>query len=384
MGGKAVKTTTGSMKVFIPKVGVPEEPVPKDDCYLVIKYAGAQAYFRTGWLTKAEKVVLTSQVDLGLDDVNHVQVPGIEYIEEVRSEETRRLPLERNIFKLVPATMDSIRFQLDFVVDEESQIHKMANLINKGLFSPVLSLASPAADAAVQKVGQIAGELIGAFIGGANKTRHLVHFDGDFNITTGDLKPGYIVMIGSPVNGEGLPAGDEEFTFVDNCLFIDGQPAHEYNWVALEVQTAPARGLRRNSELSRQLDQVRVWAKRLSDRLTKATERRKIYEECMKGLELAELSLVNDPYYIPAEKQLLLDEARSFVESQYFAKAPDVAARRAAPSVQPKVLTTRNGRPADQLIPPGDAEPLAALEARVSEYQKRLKASEGLLRQLEK
>lgn len=295
---------------FIPKEGVKAVPVPKDECYLLIKYAGAQAYFEGAWYQQAEQVVITSQVDLNSGGVAQLQVPGIEHTDRVDPNKAHYLNLKRNVFMLVPATMDSITFQLDFVVDVTNMVGKMATLVNKGLLSPVLTLVSSAADTAVQKVGQIATELIGAFTGGPNQKRELVHFQGDFNITTQDTKPGYYVLIGNTERDQNLPTAKKtKFAFDGKMLYIDGRPAEKYSWVVLEVQIATARGIRQGSQWAKPLDDMRAKIRNVLEDKRHPERRQQVYDECLKDLESIEVLVQADPFYIESEKELLLKQA---------------------------------------------------------------------------
>jgi hypothetical protein len=292
--------------IFVPRG--PDSLLVNPGDYYWIKVHSAQAAYRGSIFDKPKGMVVTSKVNLNHALLGNEEVYAIQRTREVKKGSAEQLGLSSNLVSLVPATMPRVSVAIEFILDKESNLAKLGDVINGDGFLTVLSLA-PGAAAVAKTVGGLAKDIIKTFVP-AEERAPILQFAGDFNVGTTDqgdaLRDGYYVILGSCDDKNPLPASTATLGLGATALLVDGAEATQWSYVVLDVTRLPAR--------TREMSAGALWDGKLAtaeSTLREAVEDpfaepqaiQEAWGKCKALLQEARTLLLADPNYTTAEAE---------------------------------------------------------------------------------
>jgi hypothetical protein len=283
-----------------------------------------------------------------------------------------QLGISPTLVGLVPATMERITIAMDFLLDRENRLGRLARLANDDAFTSVLSLA-PGAVAVAKSLASLSNKIIDTFLDDDERTP-LLRFVGDFNLVGNGISDAYYVILGSRYDRHPLPRplpGPPALQVQANELLFNERPVVEWSYVVLDVNTVPlrTRALGRGEAWSNKLDQATTQAAEVKHNPFAAPkDRRQAWEGCLTLLKEANTLLRQDPLYLPSEVDSIIQQAYKETLSSIF---PDDGKQLGAPpsmSVEERSLL----RVAN----------VDELSQRVNEYAAGQQAAAGKLREM--
>jgi hypothetical protein len=282
-----------STPIFLPSA-LPSEPIRVGLDYFCIRIHAAQvAFVGTIW-SKVRAVLISSQINLHHPSLGDRGLRSLQQARSVSQKVDEQLGLAVNLVDLTPAVMSQITLSIDFHLDKENRLAKLASLVNKDSFSAVLSLA-PGSVAIAKIVSALAEDVIQTFLP-AEEQEPILQFTGDFNLSTSDLLPGYYVILGSRDTDHPIPSPLPQLEIKDHRLHAGGRPLSGLSYVIIEVRKTTAR--------SRDLGVGSAW----DDRLREAED--------------VAQSMMDDPFIDIEARQNAWTRCRSLIkEAQTFLRA---------------------------------------------------------------
>lgn len=324
----ATGTTT---PIYVPASASPKT-VKVGECYFWLQVKAAQAYFADDsffyqylgfGLDKIKNIIVTSKIRLDVPALDDAAL-GIKLTRDLKRGVPEQLGLSPNLINLVPATMTQAEVSLDFVVDKENQLARLAGMINTdSLFTP-LSLA-PGTLAVARTIGSLAQKTIQAFIP-ANAQKPILQFSGAFNFAGGGSSEGYYVILGTRDTSAPLPPPTARLEVQGTSLLVDGRPADRLSYVILELRTAEARtrAAGANSLWDIKLREAEREAQLVGkDPLAADEARKQAWNKVLEWLRQANVLLSADANYLPAEADRIYWASYELCKQALFAPARD-------------------------------------------------------------
>lgn len=282
-----------STPIFIPSA-FSSEAIRVGEDYFSIRIYGAQVAFVGSIWSKVRSVLVSTQVNLHHATLGERGLLSLQQTRAVKQRVDEQLGLAVNLVDLTPAVMPQVTLSIDFYLDKENRLAKLASLVNNESFSAALSLA-PGSVAVAKTISALAEDIVRAFIP-AEEQEPVLQFTGDFNLATGDLAPGYYVIIGSRDADHPIPSPLPALEVKDHRLLAGGRPLSGLSYVIVEV--------RKTSVRSRSLGVGTDWDIRLCE-----------------AEDIAQ-SLIDDPFVDNDARQSAWAKCRNLVkEAQTFLRA---------------------------------------------------------------
>src|SRR5262245_7224139 len=138
MAGKQAQPIVGVVgPIFVALQQAPAVPaVKRDKGYFLIRIHSAQAAFQgtrwSNWRNPVKQLLVTSQVQL-LPQVEQ-SLRGIQVARPFVPGQTRQLGLRPNLIDFVPATVERVAVNLEFILDRGDRLQALAGAINDSGF----------------------------------------------------------------------------------------------------------------------------------------------------------------------------------------------------------------------------------------------------------
>lgn len=298
---------------YIPRDGF-SATVRPGQTYFLVKIHAAQAAFTGPIWERVKRLIVTSQVSLGDEPVYAIQRSR-----EVHKNRAEQLGLCPNLINLVPATKDRVSITLEFILDKENQLAALAGLINDDAFLSAISLA-PGAAMVAQTISKLAQKILQTFLRGEER-EPILQFSGDFNVSAGELRDGYYVILGTRDERNPLPRPLPALRVQHGELLANGKPVTQWSYIVLDVRCVSAR--------TRDLNEGALWEKKLREAEAIAqcinsnwqatqTAREEAWKKCQELLKEAQVLLGADPNYLYREAQDIIKAAYKYCSEQIF------------------------------------------------------------------
>lgn len=305
--GDAPYATIGtSTPVFVPST-LPPEPIRVGADYFSIRLYGAQVAFVGSIWSKVRAVLVSTQVNLHHPLLGDRGLRSLQQARTVSQRVDEQLGLAVNLVDLTPAVMPQVTLSIDFHLDKENRLVKLAALVNKDSFSAVLSLA-PGSIAIAKTVSVLAQDIIQTFLP-PEEQEPILQFTGDFNLSTQELKSGYYAILGSRDPDNPIPSPLPRLEVKDSRLHSGGQPLSGLSYVIIEVRKTAARSrdLGVGSEWDERLREAEDLAQSLvDDPLAQVDARKTAWQKCLSLMKEAQTFLRAEPNYLRAEAEQIL------------------------------------------------------------------------------
>lgn len=302
---RAYVTTGTTRPIWIPRGASPKSVQPGQG-YFFVKIHSAQAAF-TGHVWEGVKgLLVTSQVNLNHPALGNEAVRAIQRSRKVEKNRAEQLGLNPNLISLVPASMTHVSISVEFILDKENYLARMAALINDDSFFSAVSLA-PGTALVVKTIGDLAQKVIQTFIP-AQERDPILQFSGDFNLDAEDLKDGYYVILGTRDEKNPIPDPLPQLGIQEEGLLADGQRVTQLSYVVLDVRHSPARTRDRNDNApwEAKLREAEGAAELIAgDKYAENVERRQTWDRCKRLLQEARVLLTADQNYLRTEADLI-------------------------------------------------------------------------------
>jgi len=203
--------------------------------------------------------------------------------------------------------MPQVTLSIDFHLDKENRIAQLGALINKESFAAALSLA-PGSVAIAKTVSSLADDIIQTFIP-AEEQEPVLQFTGDFNLATGDLAPGYYVILGSRDTDHPIPSPLPVLEVKDYRLLAGGRPVSGLSYVIIEVRktSVRSRDLGIGTDWDTRLREAEDIAQSLmDDPLANNDARQDAWTKCRTLIKEAQTFLRAEPNYLRAEAERIV------------------------------------------------------------------------------
>lgn len=298
MSSDAAGTLGTTSPIYVPK-DLSAVPVLPESGYLRVRIVAAQAaIFGSAW-QQAGQLVVTSDVTFNCPPFGNAPLRSIHRIRGLQKGVATQLGLANDLIDLTPAITERITLAVDFLLDTKSRFAVLAGLVNSDAFLSVISLA-PGAVAVAKQVATLADKIVSTFADPAAQ-QPLLRFVADYNLSAGDLRDGYYVILGSTYDKHPLPRplpNASSLCVRDGDLFHDGKPITQWSYVILEVNTLPFRG--------RSLGRGEPWYERLrfaeaqaddiaNNPFARERQRRSAWDRCEYSLREANVLLRTSP-----------------------------------------------------------------------------------------
>jgi hypothetical protein len=274
----------------------PEVRVGQD--YFVVQIYAAQASFTGSIWEKSKRLVIASQVDIDHPSLGGEKLKALQRSREVRRQRSEQLGLRPNLIDLVPAVMTRISISLEYLLDVENRLATLSSLINEDSFIAAVSLA-PGAAAVAKTVGALASKVVQSFMP-AEERKPILQFAGDFNLSGGQLRDGYYVILGSVDEDNPLPNPMPRLSIRDGHVLADGVLLTQLSYAVFDVRRVEAR--------TRDLSEAAPWDTKLREAedlarevlanpLAIEEEKRAAWQKCQTLLREAQTLLRSDVRY---------------------------------------------------------------------------------------
>ncbi|WP_457447137.1 hypothetical protein [Roseateles sp. P5_E4] len=298
-----------STPIFVPSAFT-SDPVRVGVDYFSIRVYAAQVSFVGSIWSKVRAVLVSTQVNLHHQLLGEKGLRSLQQARAVNPSVDEQLGLAVNLVDLTPAVMSQVSLSVDFHLDKENRLTKLAALVNKDSFSAVLSLA-PGSVAIAKTVSALAEDIVQTFLP-AEEQEPILQFTGDFNLSTNELTPGYYVVLGSRDADNPIPSPLPRLEVKDQRVYAGGQPLSGLSYVVIEVRKTSAR--------SRDLGVGTQWDDRLreaediaqgllDDPLADDEARKSAWEKCRTLIREAQTFLRAEPSYLRAEAEQIVKAA---------------------------------------------------------------------------
>jgi hypothetical protein len=282
------------------------------------------------------------------------------------------LGVTNDLTKLLPAIVESIRFEFDFIVDTQSKLQPLADLVNNKTFVAALSFA-PGAALVAAAIGGITQGLLEAFVPAAAQDFPL-QCQGDFNIVGEELHDAYYALLGTTVDAPFPPTFDSTLLgFRGGTLMYNGNPIDEWSYIVLDVRAIRAKdrefGRATNAPWSDLLDKAENQALNMpaQDKATKDST----FKSCQSIVAQAAVLLQQDLMYLNKDRKGIIATELSDLHYQIYGVRGNVA-----DALNPEVLTSLE-------IPVyAQASPQQAFDALVQGHQQSVNRAVPVLREL--
>lgn len=307
---KSVYASIGTTApIFVPSE-FSSGPIRVGQDYFSMRVYAAQVAFVGSIWTKVRAVLVSTRVNLHHPSIGERGLRSLQHARSVNERVDEQLGLGLNLVDLTPAVMPQVTLSIDFHLDKEDRLAKLAALVNKDSFSAVLSLA-PGSVAIAKTVSALAEDIIQTFIP-AEEQEPMLQFAGDFNLATQELKPGYYVILGSRDADHPIPPVLPQVEVKDHRLLVGGRPLSGLSYVIIEI--------RKTSVRSRDLGIGTAWDDRLreaediaqslvDDPLQDREARRSGWARCRALIAEAQTFLRAEPSYLRAEAEQIVKAA---------------------------------------------------------------------------
>jgi hypothetical protein len=308
---------TNSTPYYVPLTDPPDVTRPGQG-YFSLQVSGAQAAFTGGFWESAKRLIVSSQVNLHLDDEQGLgaqSLQGILAYRALRKNEATQLGFSQMLVDFVPATMKRVSVSLKYSVDTSNSLSKLAVIIdNKDLLS-VVSL-NPGAALVAETISKLSGRLIDAFLP-PEERKAILEFSGDFDLTESGLKEGYYIILGSHDARNPLPAvPSPKFEVGEGGqLVADGKPVTQLSYVVLRATCVDAVRDRYagKSAWRTKIQEAKQLAQDYADDTLAggdSSARRALWEtRCLPLLREAHTLLLADPNFLSTEVELIYRNA---------------------------------------------------------------------------
>jgi hypothetical protein len=325
-----------SPPIFVPSAFTSEAVRPGAD-YFAIRICAAQVAFVGSIWSKVRSVLVSTQVNLHHGMMGERGLRSLQQTRAVRERVDEQLGLSVNLVDLTPAVMPQVTLSIDFHLDKENRLAQLASLVNKESFSAALSLA-PGGVAIAKTVSALASDIIQTFIPPAEQ-EPILQFTGDFNLATGDMVPGYYVILGSRDPDHPIPTPMPSLEVAKNRLMIDGRPVSGISYVIIEVRktSVRSRDLGAGTEWDNRLREAEDTAQSLTDDpLVDNEARQTAWTKCRTLIKEAQTFLRAEPNYLRVEAERIVKAV--YLRCSELVTAPVLERRRmSAPSSDRKV-----------------------------------------------
>jgi hypothetical protein len=305
-GDDSPRALTGTTPaIFVPREGGAKAVRPGKD-YFFVQFHSGQASFTGPIWQKAKQLIVSSQINMNHPALGGDPLRAIQRARSVKKDRAEQLGLSPNLIKLVPATMSQVSVSIDFVLDIENRLGQLAGLINSDSFLSAVSLA-PGAALVARTIAGLSQKVLQTFIP-AEQQQPILQFSGDFNLTSGALKEGYYVILGTNDDDNPLPNPIPKLEVRDGGLLADGERVTQLSYIILMVGRTEAR--------TRDLSEGAAWDAKLREAEDKAQfaasdlstddEKLQTWEDCRKILREAQVLLRADPNYQREEADAIL------------------------------------------------------------------------------
>ena len=364
------RTTGTTSPIFVPQTDSPAT-VRFGEKYFFVQIVGAQAAFTGSVWDRVKSLIVTSQVNLNHPVLGNESVSAIRRSIEVQRNRAEQLGMSPNLIKLVPATMTNVTLSIEFVLDKENQLAKLAGLINTDAFLSVISLA-PGAATAARAIGGLSQKLLGTFIK-AEDRQPILQFGGDLNIASG-MQEGYYIILGTRDEDNPLPDPLPVLEVRGGFLYAGGEQVTQLSYVIINVRCVDARtrDLNDGAAWEENLAQAESTASNVSNNpLARSDAKTRAWDDCLKDLQEAQTLLRADPNYLRSEAETIITAAYAECYSRIFGQPPTRRAGPAEGSQQP--VEAASGR--DRLSIPPDKD----MEQVLDQYADQVASSRRIL-----
>lgn len=277
------------------------------NCYLYVKVVSAQAVYKGRFWEKVNNLVITSDVFIKHPEIKTNPVFNIQKIVEIKKNTSQLLGISSNLIGLVPATMDSFHFSIEFVLDKENKLKELHPLINENVFQKAADFL-PGASLATGILSDVSKKIFTAFVD--KKTRRpILQIDADFNITHGGMREGYYVILSSLDRKRPLPEPLSDLSIKDNRLMIGGKFAEMWNYIIIDLRKirTKSRFLHNNSLWERKFCDAEVIAQNIHlNPLSDISEKDEAWKQCLALLKDGQLLLSYDISYLRSEAESMI------------------------------------------------------------------------------
>lgn len=298
-----------SAPIFVPSDFSSDPIVVGQDYFSMRVYAAQVAFVGSIW-SKVRAVLISTRVNLHHPSIGERGLRSLQHARSVRERVDEQLGMTVNLVDLTPAVMPQVTLSIDFHLDKEDRLAKLAALVNKDSFSAVLSLA-PGSVAIAKTVSALAEDIIQTFIP-AEEQEPILQFTGDFNLATREMKPGFYVILGSRDADHPIPSVLPQLEIRDHRLLVGGVPLSGLSYVIVEI--------RKTSVRSRDLGAGTAWDDRLreaedlaqslvDDPLQDREARQGAWVRCRTLITEAQTFLRAEPSYLRAEAEQIVKAA---------------------------------------------------------------------------
>lgn len=305
-GAEAYASIGTSAPIFVPSA-FSSEPVRVGVDYFAIRIHGAQLAFVGSIWSKVRAVLVSTQVNLHHPTLGERGLRSLQQARAVKQRVDEQLGLAVNLVDLTPAVMPQVTLSIDFHLDKENRIAQLGSLVNKESFSAALSLA-PGGAAIARTVSALANDIIQTFIP-AEEQEPVLQFTGDFNLATGDLAPGYYVILGSRDADHPIPSPLPALEVKDHRLLAGGQPLSGLSYVIVEVRktSARSRDLGVGTDWENRLREAEDIAQSLmDDPFVDNDARQTAWTKCRTLIKEAQTFLREEPNYLRGEAERIV------------------------------------------------------------------------------
>jgi hypothetical protein len=295
--------------IFVPSP-FSSAPVQVGVDYFAVRIVGAQVAFVGNIWSKARSILVSTQVNLHHSFIGERGLRSLQQSRPVSPRVDEQLGLATNLVDLTPAVMPRVTVSIEFHLDKENRIARLGSLVNKESFSAALSLA-PGGVLVAKTISALANDIIQTFIP-AEEQEPILQFTGDFNLSTGEISPGYYVILGSRDPDHPIPSPLPDLEVRDHRLMAGGRPVSGLSYVILEVRKTPARtrDLGGGTDWDMRLREAEDVAQALlDDPLADEVTRKDGWTKCLNLLKEAQTLLRADPSYLRAETERITKAA---------------------------------------------------------------------------